>query len=362
MKFKYVIVGAGLAGVTFAERIANVLGKDVLIVEQRNHIGGNVYDEYNDDGILIHKYGPHIFHTKFEEVWDYLSTFTQWRLYHHKVLAYVDGRKVPMPINLDTINSLFGFSYTSESLKDFFKNVKENIETPSNAKESVTSKVGVQLYEKFFKNYTIKQWNTDPENLDPSITARIPIRLNRDPRYFNDRFQGMPKKGYTKMVQNMINSDKIHILLNTDFFDVKDELQYEHLIYTGPLDRLYNYEFGKLPYRSLNFVFETLETEFYQEVGTVNYPNDYKFTRITEFKHLTGQKSNKTTIMKEFPASNGDPYYPILNEENKKLAHKYIQKANKEGVILAGRLATYSYLNMDLVVKQALDLFDENFK
>ncbi len=361
MKFKYVIVGSGLAGSVLAERISNKLNENVLIIEKRNHIGGNVYDEYDDFGILIHRYGPHIFHTKFKQVWDYLSNFTQWRLYQHKVLAYVDGKKVPMPINLDTINMLFGTAYDSNNLEEFFDKVKLNILEPKNAEESVTSKVGVELYEKFFKNYTIKQWNTDPKNLDASVTARIPIRTNRDDRYFSDKYQGMPKKGYTKMMQNILDSKRIHILLNTDFFDVRDQLDYEHLIYTGPLDKLYNYEFGSLPYRSLRFEFETYETEFYQEVGTVNYPNDYDFTRITEFKHMTGQKSEKTTIMKEFPSSKGEPYYPILNDENKSTALKYIQKAESDGVVLAGRLATYSYLNMDLVVKQALEIFEKYF-
>ncbi len=361
MRFKYIIVGAGLAGSVFAERIANKLDEDVLIVDKRNHIGGNVYDEYDEYGILIHKYGPHIFHTKFKEVWDYLSKFTEWRLYQHRVLAYVDGMKVPMPINLDTINMLFGTNYTSENLNGFFESVREEIDFPKNAKESVTSKVGQLLYEKFFKNYTIKQWNTDPENLDPAITARIPIRTNRDPRYFSDRYQGMPLKGYTNMVSNILSSEKIHLLLNTDFFQIKDMLDYDHLIYTGPLDKLYDYKFGKLPYRSLRFEFETIETDFFQEVGTVNYPNDYDFTRITEFKHLTGQQSNKTTIMKEFPASEGEPYYPILNEANISIAKKYMEQAKKDNVILSGRLATYSYLNMDLVVKQSLELFDKYF-
>ena len=359
MKFDYVVVGSGLAGSVMAERIANILNKDVLIIEKRSHIGGNVYDEYDDYGILIHKYGPHIFHTKLKEVWDYLSNFTTWRLYQHKVLTYVDGMKVPMPINLDTINMLFGTNYTSEDINNFFEKVREDIPEPKNARESVTSKVGVELYEKFFKNYTIKQWNTDPENLDASITARIPIRTNRDSRYFGDPYQGMPDKGYTKMVQNILSSPKIHILLNTDFFGIKDNISYDHLIYTGPLDKLFNYEFGNLPYRSLHFEFETFETDYYQEVGTVNYPNDYDFTRITEFKHLTGQKSGKTTIMKEYPASKGEPYYPILNQTNKAIANKYISKAESENILLVGRLATYSYLNMDLVVKQALDSFEK---
>ena len=359
MKFDYIVVGSGLAGSVMAERIANILNKDVLIIEKRPHIGGNIYDEYDNYGILIHKYGPHIFHTKLKEVWDYLSNFTSWRLYQHKVLTYVDGMKVPMPINLDTINMLFGTNYTSEDINNFFEKVREDISVPKNAKESVTSKVGIELYEKFFKNYTIKQWNTDPENLDASITARIPIRTNRDSRYFSDPYQGMPDKGYTKMVQNILSSPKIHILLNTNFFDIKDDISYDHLIYTGPLDRLFNYEFGNLPYRALNFEFETFETDFYQEVGTVNYPNDYDFTRITEFKHLTGQKSDKTTIMKEYPASEGEPYYPILNQTNKEIANEYISKAESENILLVGRLATYSYLNMDLVVKQALDKFEE---
>lgn len=358
--YNYVIVGAGFAGCVLAERIANELNKKVLIIEKRNHIGGNAYDCYNEDGILVHKYGPHIFHTNNKEVWDYLSKFTEWYHYQHRVLAYVDGQTVPMPINLDTINKLYNTNFTPDELNKFFEKVRDKKEEILNSEDMVISKVGKDLYEKFFKGYTKKQWDLYPYELEPEVTARIPIRTNRDDRYFTDKYQGMPKYGYIKMFENMLNNKNIHIMLNTDYKEVIDSIEYEKLIYTGPIDYYFDYKYGKLPYRSLNFEFETLDCEKYQEVGTVNYPNDYDFTRITEFKHLTGQKHYKTTIVREYSSAEGEPYYPIPQKKNIEQYKLYEEEANKlNNVFFIGRLANYKYYNMDKVVEEALTLFEK---
>jgi UDP-galactopyranose mutase len=356
--YNYVIVGAGFAGCVLAERIANELNKKVLIIEKRNHIGGNAYDCYNEDGILVHKYGPHIFHTNNKIVWDYLSQFTEWYHYQHRVLAYVDGQTVPMPINLDTINKLYNTNFTPDELNKFFEKVRDKKEDILNSEDMVISKVGKDLYEKFFKGYTKKQWDLYPYELEPEVTARVPIRTNRDDRYFTDKYQGMPKYGYIKMFENMLNNKNIHIMLNTDYKEVIDSIEYEKLIYTGPIDYYFDYKYGKLPYRSLNFEFETLDCEKYQEVGTVNYPNDYDFTRITEFKHLTGQKHYKTTIVREYSSAEGEPYYPIPQKKNIEQYKLYEEEANKlNNVFFIGRLANYKYYNMDKVVEEALNLF-----
>lgn len=355
--FDYLIVGAGFAGATCARLLAES-GNRVLVVDKRRHIGGNCYDEYNEAGILIHRYGPHIFHTQHKEVWAYVSQFTKWHFYQHKVLAYVDGQTVPMPINLDTINTLYGTDYTSHTVHQFFNEVKEDKDVIANSKDMVVSKVGTELYEKFFKNYTKKQWDRYPEELDKEVTARIPIRYNRDDRYFSDTYQGMPKEGYTKLFTNVLDHPNIHLLLQCDFKAIKDEISYKKLIYTGPIDEFFDYKYGALPYRSLDFIYETFDKEWYQKVGTVNYPNDYDFTRITEFKHLTGQSvREKTTIMKEVSTATGEPYYPIPQKENSALYNKYALLAEAlEGVYFTGRLGAYKYANMDKVIYEAMEL------
>ena len=360
MYFEYVVVGAGFAGCTVAERIANVLNKKVLIIEKRNHIGGNAYDYYNEAGILVHKYGPHIFHTNNKIVWDYLSNFTKWRLYQHKVLAYIDGMYIPFPINLNTINILYNKSFSPEEFKLFLDNIKENKSEILNSRDMVTTKIGEELYEKFFKWYTKKQWGVFPEDLSPEVTARIPVRFNKDDRYFTDKYQGVPQHGYTKLFENMLSSKNIRILLNTDYKEIIDGIKFEKMIYTGPIDYFFDYKFGKLPYRSIKFEFETLECEYYQSVATVNYPNDYDFTRITEFKHITGQVHLKTTIVKEYPTSEGEPYYPIPHAENYEIYKLYENEAKKfDNIYFVGRLANYKYYNMDKVVEEALKLFDK---
>ncbi len=356
--FDYLVVGAGFAGSVLAERLARVAGKKVLIVDKRNHIGGNAYDHYDAAGILVHKYGPHIFHTNSKDVFDYLSQFTVWRQYQHRVLGVVDGQHVPIPINLDTVNTLYGLRLTSFQLEEWFASVAEKREEIRTSEDVVISKVGRELYEKFFRGYTRKQWGLDPSELDASVTARVPTRTNRDGRYFTDTYQAMPLHGYTRMFENMLDHPKISILLNTDYRDVESFIPYGEMIYTGPVDAFFDNCYGKLPYRSLEFKFETHDTKVFQPTGTVNYPNDYAYTRISEFKYLTGQEHSKTSIVYEYPQAEGDPYYPVPRPENAELYKKYHALADATtGVHFVGRLATYKYYNMDQVVAQALKTF-----
>ena len=356
--FDYLIVGAGFAGSVLAERLASGSGKRVLIIDRRPHIAGNAFDYYNPDGILIHKYGPHIFHTNSHEVFNYLSQFTHWRQYQHRVLASVDGQLLPLPINLDTINNLYGLNLNAFELEDFFKKVAEPKDKIVTSEDVVVSKVGRELYEKFFRNYTRKQWDYDPSELDASVTSRVPIRFNRDDRYFSDTYQSMPVHGYTPMFERMLDHPNIKIMLNTDYQEVVDMVSFREVIFTGPVDEYFDFVYGKLPYRSLQFQFQTLNEEQHQPVAVINYPNEYPYTRVTEFKHLTGQQHPKTTLVYEYPTMDGDPYYPIPRPENAQLYTRY-QKlaAQKRGVHFAGRLGTYKYYNMDQVTAQALSLY-----
>ncbi len=356
--FDYLIVGAGFAGAVMAERLATQANKKVLVVDTRSHIGGNTYDFYNEAGILVHKYGPHIFHTNSKDVFDYLGQFTDWRPYEHRVLASVDGMQVPIPINLNTINALYGLNLNADEVDKFLASKAEPVTRVRTSEDVVVAKVGRELYEKFFKGYTKKQWDLDPSELDASVTARIPTRCNKDDRYFTDKFQGMPLLGYTKMFEKMLNHKNIKVMLNTDYKEIRHIIPFKEMIYTGPIDYYFDYCYGKLPYRSLEFKFETIDTEKFQDTGTVNYPNEHAYTRITEFKYLTGQKHPKTTVVYEYPKAEGDPYYPVPRPENAELYRKY--QALAEGttnVHFTGRLATYKYYNMDQVVAQSLKLF-----
>lgn len=358
--FDYLIVGAGFAGSVLAERLASVSNKKVLIIDQRDHIGGNAYDYFNKDGVLIHKYGPHIFHTNSKKVFEYLSQFTPWRPYEHRVLASVDGQLVPIPINLNTINKLYGLNLSCSELEAFFESKAEKRERVLTSEDVVVNKVGKELYEKFFRNYTRKQWDLDPSDLDASVTARVPTRTNRDDRYFTDTYQAMPLYGYTRMFQKMLGHPNIKVMLNTDFREIADVIPYKAMIYTGPVDAFFNYCYGRLPYRSLEFKFETHDMKTYQPTGTVNYPNEHAYTRITEFKYLTGQSHDKTTIVYEYPKAEGDPYYPIPRPENAEIYKKYQRLANDmTNTYFTGRLATYKYYNMDQVVAQSLTLFEK---
>lgn len=356
--FDYLIVGAGFAGSVLAERLATDLGKKVLIIDKRNHIAGNAYDHYDNASVLVHKYGPHIFHTNSKEVFQYLSKFTDWRPYEHRVLGSVDGQLVPIPINLNTINTLYGLNLSSEEMEAFLASKAEDIGQVRTSEDVVLKKVGKDLYEKFFKYYTRKQWDLDPSELDASVTSRVPTRTNKDDRYFTDTFQAMPLHGYTRMFENMLSHPNISIMLNTDYHDILDKVSFEKMIYTGPVDEYFDYVYGKLPYRSIDFKFETLDVETYQKTGTINFPNEHAYTRITEFKYLTGQKHNKTTIVFEYPTADGDPYYPVPRPENAEIYKKYQQLAEAEpDTYFVGRLATYKYYNMDQVVAQALTLY-----
>ncbi len=356
--FDYLIVGAGFAGSVLAERLASQAGKKILIIDKREHIAGNAYDYYNEDGILIHKYGPHIFHTNSKEVFDYLGKFTPWRPYEHKVLASVDGQLVPIPINLNTINELYGLNLNSSEVETFFASKAEPITRVQTSEDVVVGKVGRELYEKFFRGYTRKMWDLDPSELDASVTARVPTRTNRDNRYFTDTYQSMPLHGYTYMFQKMLSHPNIKVMLNTDYKEIIDIIPHKQLIYTGPIDAYFNYCYGKLPYRSLEFKFETIDADTFQPTGTVNYPNSQAYTRITDFKYLTGQKHAKTAVVYEFPQAEGDPYYPVPRPENAEVYKKYQQlAATVTNTYFAGRLATYKYYNMDQVVAQSLTLF-----
>lgn len=356
--FDYLIVGAGFAGSVLAERLAADGGKKVLVVDRRPHIGGNAYDEYNDDGILVHRYGPHIFHTNSREVWEYLSRFTRWRPYEHRVRASVDGMLLPIPINLDTINQLYGLSLTSLQVEDFFRSVAEPRDPVRTSEDVVVGRVGRELYEKFFRNYTRKQWGMDPSELDAAVTARVPARTSRDDRYFTDTYQAMPLHGYTRMFQNLLAHPNIKVMLNTDHREVEGIIPYREVVFTGPIDEYFGFRYGKLPYRSLRFQHETVGRETFQAAPVVNYPNEHPYTRITEFKYLTGQEHPKTSIVYEYPCDDGDPYYPVPRPENAEIYRRYRELAEEtEGVWFVGRLATYRYYNMDQVVAQALTTY-----
>jgi UDP-galactopyranose mutase len=360
MMFDYLIVGAGFAGSVLAERLASQAGKKILICDRRNHIAGNAYDHYNEEGILIHKYGPHIFHTNSRDVFEYLSNFTEWRPYEHRVLASVEGQLVPIPINLDTINKLYGLKLNAFELEKFFASVAEPKDYIRTSEDVVVSKVGRELYEKFFRNYTRKQWDIDPSELDKSVTARVPTRLNRDDRYFTDTYQAMPLHGYTRLFENMLTHPNIKVMLNTDYREIRDIIPCREMIYTGPIDEFFDSRFGTLPYRSLEFKHETLNQSVYQSAPVVNYPNEHLYTRITEFKYLTGQEHPKTSVVYEFPRAEGDPYYPVPRPENAELYKKYKALADSTpDVHFVGRLATYKYYNMDQVVAQALTVYQQ---
>ena len=381
--FNYIVVGSGFSGAVIAERIANVLNQKVLIIEKRNHIGGNCYDYKDENNIIVHKYGPHLFHTDYKDVFDYLSNFTDWQLYQHRVLAFIDGKKVPIPFNLNTLYDIFP------------KNLAEKLENKLTTKYRYNSKVPIldllreedgdlkflanYIYEKVFKNYTAKQWGMRPEEIDPKVTSRVPVYISRDNRYFTDKYQSIPKDGYTKIFERMLNHQNIKIMLSTDFKEMIS-IDYENrkiffmgqefkgkLIFTGMIDELFNFKYGYLPYRSLDLKFETIDKEYYQEAPVVNYPNDYDYTRITEFKHIHPVKSDKTTILKEYPKDyqpNKDiPYYPVFTKENQESYDKYKEESDKfKNLILLGRLAEYRYYDMDDAVKRALEVFEERVK
>lgn len=357
--YDFLIVGAGFAGAVLAERLTHRSDKRVLVVDKRNHIGGNAYDYFDESKILVHKYGPHIFHTNSSQVFNYLSQFTKWRFYEHRTVAKIGDQLLPVPINLTTVNKLYNFNFDSKALREYLDSVKEDRVEIKNSEDAVVSQVGWDLYEKIFRGYTKKQWGLDPSQLDKSVVRRIPTRTNTDDRYFTDKYQFMPLKGYTYLINNMLKHPNIDILLNTTFEDIKDTIRYKSIIYTGRVDEYFKFCYGELPYRSLKFKRETINTDKFQPTGIVTYPNDHPYTRITEYKHLTGQKvDNKTSISYEFPCWEGEPFYPVSNAKNARLYSKYRTLLKKlKNVHFVGRLATYRYYNMDQVVAQALTLY-----
>ena len=368
MKFDFLIVGAGYSGCVLAERIATRLDKTVLIVEKRNHIGGNAYDYHDESGVLVHKYGPHIFHTNSQKVWNYLGEFTEWRPYEHKVLAAIDGMKVPVPFNLNSLYLLFppkrAENLENILLSTFGYGKKVPILQMKETASGELLQLAQYIYEKVFYGYTTKQWGLKPEELDPSVTARVAVFISRDDRYFQDTFQAIPKDGYTSMFEKMISDHRIHVMLNTDYKSIVADVKFDKMIYTGPIDYFFDYAHGELPYRSLRFEMKTFSMERFQEVGQVNYPNENDYTRTTEFKHLTGQESRVTSVAFEYPLAhlNGinEPYYAIPKEENAELYSKYLNEANRISgtTYFVGRLADYRNYNMDQIVARALTVFE----
>lgn len=375
--FDVIIIGAGFAGSVLAERLASQQNKSVLLIERRNHIGGNCYDERDGNGILIHKYGPHLFHTDDEEVWKYLSQFTDWDVYHHHVLAMIDGQVVPLPFNLNTLQKLFPPKLADKLEAALLNRYDYNTKVPILKLKQSTDKdlryLADYVYEKIFLHYTEKQWGLSPENIEGAVTARVPVFVGRDDRYFNDRFQAVPSKGYTALFKNMLNHKNIKLMLNTKFSDLMSvdgdrilflEQPFDgQVIYTGQLDDLFEEKYGALPYRSVDMKFETVNVESYQPAATVNYPNNYDFTRITEFKKIHPISSKSTTILKEYPQDyvrgQNTPYYPIFTEENKNRYEQYAAAVSEvKNLIAVGRLAEYRYYDMDDIVRRALDVFD----
>ena len=356
MEIDALVVGAGFSGSVVARELSQA-GKKVVIIDKRPHIAGNAYDTQDKHGVMIHTYGPHIFHTNSQEVFNYLSSFTKWRPYEHRVLASVDGQLLPIPINLDTVNRLYGLNLDEEGLKAYFESVRDPRDPIRTSEDAIVNIVGWDLYKKFYKGYTNKQWGLDPSELFASVAARVPVRTNHDDRYFTDTFQTMPLEGYTRMFSRMLDHPGITIRLGVEYQKIREEYTPKHLVYTGPIDEYFDFCFGKLPYRSLFFEHEHLPgVKQFQQVGTVNYPNDHEYTRITEFRHLTGQEHSGTSIVREYPKASGDPYYPIPRPENDELFRRYQKLAEKEekGVTFVGRLAQYRYYNMDQVVGAAL--------
>lgn len=368
--FDVIIVGCGLSGAVLAERFATDQNLKVLILEKRDHIAGNVYDYFDaETGILMNKYGAHLFHTNDEGVWDYIKPFADWVRWEHKAVAHVDNRFVSVPVNITTVNELCGTNLqTQEDMEAWLQEnqVHASSGTPQNGEEMALSRVGRELYEKIFKHYTIKQWNKDPSELSAEVLARIPLRANFDTRYFDDKYQVLPREGYTKFVENMLASDNITVCLNTDFFDVVEFLEWRKaLIFTGPIDQYFASKgLPPLEYRSLDFHIEHhFNTPYYQPASVVNYPGpEVPFTRIVEYKHFLNQTNQHTVIVKETSKDGGEPYYPVLNEKNKALYEKYKQLADEEGVngvIFVGRLANFKYFNMDAAIRNALDIFEK---
>jgi UDP-galactopyranose mutase len=361
--FDYLIVGSGFAGAVLAERLASQCGARCLVVDRRDHIGGNAYDSHDEAGVLLHRYGPHYFRTNSQRIVDYLSQFTEWHPVEYRVLSWAEGRHWQFPVNLNTFEQLIGRPSHPQEMERTLESWRVPVHPIENSEDVIVSQVGWRLYELFFKNYTQKQWRRHPKELDASVCGRIPIRTNRDDRYLNEKFQALPADGYTPMFERMLNHPNIEVRLKTDYREISRHVQVQHIVYTGPIDEYYDYCYGRLPYRSLRFEPETLPVEYFQPAMQVNYPNDFDFTRIVEIKHATGQKLPVTTIIREYPQDFGpgrEPYYPIPAPDTRAIYDLYRARAESEqGVSFIGRLATYRYYNMDQVIGMALAEFEQ---
>jgi UDP-galactopyranose mutase len=361
LKADVIIIGAGLSGATLARQYAN-LGKKVVVIEKRNHIAGNCYDYYNEDGVLVSKYGAHIFHTSYEDVYKFIKTYGEWKNYHHTVKASVDGELVPVPINLETINKVHRINLDEKTVHDWLDQNSKKIDQIKNSEDACLSKFSQKLFDKIVKPYTIKQWDMEPKDLEAAVLERLPIRKDFTDGYFKDKYELLPLYSYTKYFESLLNHSNISVYTSIDFDSLNYNKTDEQIIfYTGRIDTYFNNEFGKLDYRSLKIEFETHDKEYYQEHSVINYPSlDVPFTRIIEFKHLTGQKHHKTTISKETATWDGEAYYPVPNSKNRKIYEKYQKLAEQyenQNIYFVGRLANYKYFNMDQAIKNALDLF-----
>lgn len=364
----WLVVGAGLVGSVLAERLASQQGKKVLVVERRGHLGGNVHDQLDAHGVWIHSYGPHLFHTNSDRVWNYLSQFTGWKTYEHRVLGWIDGQYVPIPFNFTAIERLFP-SQKADLLKEQLRaNYGEGARVPVlrllEEDSPELQEFGQYVFDKVYAGYTTKQWGLLPDQLDASVLGRVPVVVGYDDRYFVDRYQALPQGGYTRMIERMLDQPGIEVMLNTDYESLED-VTWNRMIYTGPIDAFFGRRFGALPYRSLRFEWKHLDQPQFQPAAQVNYPNDHEYTRVAEYKWITGQEHPGTTLSYEYPVwyvpGENEPYYPVINQENKDLMALYLQEAKKmEGkVYFAGRLADYRYYNMDQAVGRALKLFEE---
>lgn len=362
MKFKNIVIGSGISGITVAHKLAKK-GEPVLIIEKRSHIGGNSYDYFDSDGCYIQKYGPHIFHTTNKQVWDYVSQFTKWRNYQHKVLGFIDGNLIPIPFNFDSIDKVFPEKIASE-MKDLL--IKKqgygsriSVFDLMNSSESELRILGDYIYKKVFLNYTIKQWDQKPDEIDKSVLNRVPVVIGTDPRYFNDAYQGIPESGFTEIFRKMLDCSRIKILLNTDYKEVIDSIEYERMFYTGPLDYFFDFKFGSIKYRAIDFEFEKVKSPF-QKSSVINYPNDFEFTRITEFGKFLGKENKKTIILKEYPSwDKGTKAYPVKNDENQKIINRYLKETKTlKNVYFVGRLAECKYYNMDKAFENAIDIIE----
>ena len=372
MHYDTLIVGCGLSGAVVAERFARLKNEKILIIDKREHIGGNIYDyKDKDTNITVHKYGPHIFHTSIKEVWDYLSLFTKWHYFFLQPKAFIDGQKATLPFNLNTLHEVLPKSLASNLEEKLILKYGYNVKVPilelrQNDDEDLKFLANF-IYDKVFKNYTSKQWGLEPDKIDPSVTARVPVYISKDNGYFQDTYQAIPKNGYTKLIENILNHENIKISLNTEFKSLSKDISYDKLIFTGAIDEFFDYKFGELPYRSLNFDIRLEECEYYQERVVVNYPNNFDFTRICEHKHFLNEKADKTIISVEYPQAfelgKNERYYPINNPPNQALYEAYQNEAKKlKNVYFIGRLGDYKYYDMDKVVKRALEFVELIFK